>query len=99
MAFMRKIRREPRQKKVGEVIKAKVAGRTSPEIGLLENFQVADEGRGSGRGRVWVGGLPAKPCGQPEETGKSHPKKNGAPAVFRDEQTGTERADGRTKLQ
>src|SRR5258708_1552791 len=99
MAIMRKVRREPRQKKIGQVIKAKVAGRTSPEIGLFENCPVADEGRGSDRARAGSSGLPAKPRGNPKKAGKSHPKENRAPAVFGNKQTGTERADGRSELQ
>src|SRR5437879_2578780 len=99
MAIMRKVRREPRQKKIGKIIKAKVARRTSPEIGLFENCPVADEGRGSNRARAGSSRLPAKPRGNPKKAGKPHPKEHRAPAVFRNQQTGTERADGRPELQ
>src|SRR5438105_7992725 len=99
MAFLREIRRQPCQKKVGEIIKTKVAGGTSPEIALFENRHVTDQGGCSDRGRGWSSGLPAKPCGNPKKTGKSHPKENRAPAVFCNEQAGAERTDRGAKLQ
>src|SRR5947209_12594761 len=99
MAFMREVRREPRQKKIGKIIETKVAGRTSPEIALFENCPVADKGRGSNRARAGCSGLPAKPRGNPKKAGKPHPKEHRAPAVFCNQQTGTERADGRSELQ
>src|SRR5713101_5165656 len=99
MAFMREIRRQPRQKKVGKVIETKVAGGTSPEITLFENGQITDEGGGSNRAREGSSGLPAKPRRNPKQTGNSHPKEDRTPAVFRNQQTRTERANGRPKLQ
>src|SRR5262245_29143696 len=98
MAFVRKIKRQPGQKKIRNVVEGKVAGGATPKITLAKNLQVPDRcgHQSSAHSFPWS---PLPPRREPQQTHDTHSAKHLSPAIFRNKHPCTKRAHRGAELQ